>query len=72
VNLVVTALAGIVLSHLLALTGALLYSLPVMWLWNAVAPDVFGMQPLAWVKALWLGMVEQRMPSRRGAEVEHQ
>jgi len=57
VNLIVTALTGIVLSLLLAVAGALLYSLPVMWLWNAVAPDVFGVQPLTWFKALWLTLL---------------
>jgi hypothetical protein len=28
-----------------------------MWLWNAVAPDVFGVQPLTWFKALWLTLL---------------
>jgi hypothetical protein len=42
---------------LLALAAAFVSSLPVMWLWNAVAPDVFGLKPLTWVQALWLSLL---------------
>jgi hypothetical protein len=28
-----------------------------MWLWNAVAPDVFGLKPLTWLQALWLSLL---------------
>jgi hypothetical protein len=58
VNLIVAALFGIVMSVALALANALICSLPVMWLWNAVAPDVvLGIKPLSWVQALSLTLL---------------
>jgi hypothetical protein len=57
VNLIVVGLLGTVISVVLAIASALVYSLPVMWLWNAVVPDVFGMKPLTWVEALWLSLL---------------
>jgi hypothetical protein len=57
VNLIVATLLGIVISLVLAIANALLCSLPVMWLWNAVAPDVFGLKPLTWLQALWLSLL---------------
>ena len=56
-NLIVVGLFGTAISLALALALALLNSLPVMWLWNAVVPDVFGMKPLTWVQALWLSLL---------------
>jgi hypothetical protein len=53
----VAGLIGTFIAVLLALAAALVSSLPVMWLWNAVAPDVFGLKPLTWVQALWLSLL---------------
>jgi hypothetical protein len=54
VSVLVAGLIGTFIAVLLALAGALVASLPVMWLWNAVVPDVLGLKPLTWVQALWL------------------
>lgn len=56
-KLIVVGLLGTVISAVFALTSAFVYSMPVMWLWNAVVPDVFGMKPLTWVQALWLSLL---------------
>ncbi len=56
-HLIVAVLLGTVISVALALAGALVYSLPVMWLWNAVVPNVFGMHPITWLEALWLSLL---------------
>jgi hypothetical protein len=57
VDVIAATLVGSVLSLGLALGGALVYSLPVMWLWNAVMPEMFGMKHLDWVEALWLSLL---------------
>jgi hypothetical protein len=56
-NLMFAALFGVIFSLGLAVATALLYSLPVMWLWNAFAPDIFGVRPLTWAQALWLSLL---------------
>jgi hypothetical protein len=56
-NLMFATLLGLLFSLGLALASALLNSLPVMWLWNALAPDIFGVRPLTWVQALWLSLL---------------
>jgi hypothetical protein len=56
-GVLVAGLIGTFIAVLLALAAALVSSLPVMWLWNAVAPDVFGLRPLTWVQALWLSLL---------------
>ena len=56
-DFLVAGLIGTFLAILLALTAGLVSSLPVMWLWNAVAPDVFGLKPLTWAQALWLSLL---------------
>ncbi len=52
-KLIVAGLLGMVISFVLALA----YSLPVMWLWNAVVPHVFGVNPITWLQALWLSLL---------------
>jgi hypothetical protein len=56
-DVLVAGLIGTFIAVLLAVAAALVSSLPVMWLWNAVAPDVFGPKPLTWVQALWLSLL---------------
>jgi hypothetical protein len=56
-SVLIAGLIGTFIAVLLALAAALVSSLPVMWLWNAVAPDVFGLKPLTWVQALWLSLL---------------
>jgi hypothetical protein len=56
-QLIAVGLIGAFMAILLALSTALLCSLPVMWLWNAMMPDVFGMKQLTWVQALWLSLL---------------
>jgi hypothetical protein len=36
---------------------ALLISLPVMWLWDAVMPDLFGLKTITWAQALYLSLL---------------
>jgi hypothetical protein len=45
---------GIVFGLILSVAGALLSSVPVMLLWNAVIPEVLGPRPITWPQALWL------------------
>lgn len=47
-----SAVLAFVIWASLALAGALVSSLPVMWLWNAVVPAVFGLKALTWDQAL--------------------
>lgn len=56
-GVLVAGLIATFIAVLLALAAAFVSSLPVMWLWNAVAPDVFGLKPLTWLQALWLGLL---------------
>lgn len=56
-NVIVVGLLGTITLCFIALASALLYSLPVMWLWNAFAPVVLGMKPLTWAQALWLSLL---------------
>jgi hypothetical protein len=51
---IIAGLIGMSIAVLLAVVAALVSSLPVMWLWNEVIPDVFGLKPLTWMQALWL------------------
>jgi hypothetical protein len=57
VDLIVATLLGLLMSLALAIAGALLMSLPVMWTWNAVAPHVLGVKSLTWLDALWLSLL---------------
>jgi hypothetical protein len=41
----------------LPLIVAVFISLPVMWLWNAVIPDLFGLKTITWTQALWLALL---------------
>lgn len=50
----VALIFGFVLATFFAVAGALVSSLPVMWLWNAVMPAIFGVRSLTWLQALWL------------------
>ena len=56
-EILVIALIGIAMRAARAVVGALFLSVPVMWLWNAVIPDVAGLKSLAWAQALWLSML---------------
>lgn len=42
---------------LLAIVVALLIALPVMWLWNALCPDLFGLPHIGFFQALGLYML---------------
>lgn len=48
---------GFGLTVTLVIVGALFVSLPVMWLWNAFVPAVFGLHSLTWAQALWLSLL---------------
>lgn len=55
----------------IALAGAVFSSVPVMWLWNAFMPEVFGVRSLTWLQALWLcllcALLLRTPPSARGS-----
>jgi len=36
---------------------ALIYALPVMWLWNWLCPDIFGLTELSFLQALGLSLL---------------
>lgn len=55
--ILVASMFGFGLTVMLVIVGALLVSLPVMLLWNALVPEVFGLHPLTWVQALWLSLL---------------
>ena len=41
---------------LIVLYSALL-SLPVMWLWDAIMPDIFGLNTITWLQAWGLSLL---------------
>lgn len=41
---------------LIVLYSALL-SLPVMWLWDAIMPDIFGLNTITWLQAWCLSLL---------------
>lgn len=41
---------------LIVLYSALL-SLPVMWLWDAIMPDIFGLKTITWLQAWGLSLL---------------
>jgi hypothetical protein len=53
----VTFFGTIVLVLCMAIVIALFISLPVMWLWDAVMPDMFGLKEITWTQALWLSLL---------------
>lgn len=60
-------LLGVGWTAVLNAAEALLFSLPIMWLWNAVIPDVIGAKSLTWSQALWLSMLCGLLLRARGA-----
>lgn len=36
---------------------ALLFSLPIMWLWNWLMPVIFGLTKITWIQALGLSVL---------------
>lgn len=51
----IIAAIGLMLAIMICV--ALLISLPVMWLWDAVIPDLFGLHTITWIQALWLSIL---------------
>jgi hypothetical protein len=50
----VIALAKVVVAFSLLLGLSILTSFPIMWIWNWVMPDVFGLKEITWLQALEL------------------
>lgn len=48
-----TAMVGIIVAIISAALG-LVVAFPVMWLWNAVIPAIFGLPTITWLQALCL------------------
>lgn len=65
--LIVASIFGLGLTTALVVGDAFLLSLPVMWLWNLVIPDVFGLKALTWAHALWLTMLCGLLLGRRAS-----
>lgn len=36
---------------------ALIFSLPIMWLWNWLMPVIFGLTKITWIQALGLSVL---------------
>ena len=56
-KLILTSLALILFATAL---GALLI-LPIMWCWNYVIPDLFGLENITWKQALALSMLSSML-----------
>jgi hypothetical protein len=52
-NIISWAIGAIIISLISAALG-LLVAFPVMWLWNAFFPAVFGFKAITWTQALCL------------------
>jgi len=57
VKVVATLVFGIAFTCFLVTVMALVFAAPVMWLWNAVIPDIFHLKPLTLLQALWLSLL---------------
>lgn len=68
---IVAGVIGIMLGVILAVVGALFSSVPVMLLWNAVIPEVFGSRPITWPQALWLCLLSAMLFGTRSS-VRHE
>jgi len=38
---------------------ALIFSLPIMWLWNWLMPAIFGLVKITWLQALGLSVLSE-------------
>lgn len=56
---VMTVVGGVVLALLLACLIAVLTALPVMLLWNALMPEIFGLVTIDFWQALGLSVLSQ-------------
>ena len=45
------ALGAIVVAVALIVGFGLLFSLPVMWLWDWLMPEIFGLKEITWLQA---------------------
>lgn len=50
-NSVSDSFLGCLLGIALLFVAGLLFSLPVMWLWNWLMPMIFGLPTLTWIEA---------------------
>lgn len=66
-ELLVASIFGVGLMAALVVGEAFLLFLPVMWLWNLVVPDVFGLKTLTWIQALWLTILCRLLLGRRAS-----
>lgn len=57
VEIIAKVVSGVVLVLGMAVAIALFISLPVMWLWDAVMPELFGLKAITWTQALWLALL---------------
>ena len=51
---VVTWAVGMIVIVAIAALISVLFSFPVMWLWNLLLPELFGFKTITWVQALGL------------------
>ena len=52
-----TVIAGSILGLVILFVFALVFSLPVMWLWNWLMPDLFNLPEISWVQAWGLSLL---------------
>jgi len=50
-------LSGIVAVLALGFVLALIASLPVMWLWDWLMPEIFGLKEITWLQALGISVL---------------
>jgi hypothetical protein len=50
-------LSGIVAVLALGFVLALIASLPVMWLWDWLMPEIFGLKEITWLQALGISLL---------------
>jgi hypothetical protein len=51
---VVTWALGALFVLIIAAALSVLFAFPVMWLWNALLPELFGLKTITWIQALGL------------------
>jgi hypothetical protein len=48
---------GFLIDVIVILIAAILTAFPIMWLWNAVIPDIFNLPEITFIQALGLNLL---------------
>lgn len=52
-----TAIAGSILGIVILFVFALIFSLPIMWLWNWLMPGLFNLPEITWIQAWGISLL---------------